>query len=712
MALTYRLRLVAALILFACALAAPAQVGQWVYRAHMATPRTNFAASLGKDGKIYVFGGLSGGQFLTSAECYDPLTDTWSPIAPLPSARAGAAAVTAPDGRIFIIAGANSLGAFGSVLTYDPATDGYGTAANFPAFSGDVAAALAKDGQIVALDYYAGPTPGFYVYSLALDSWSPLPAFGNLFPSAGLGSDASGTVYAVGGISQIGVTDNSAYQFDSHTDAWTPIGSVTTKRARPGIAQAADGRIYVAGGNAIMNVFPTVDVYDPSLKQWTTAPDMQSPRGGMALIADARGRIFAIGGENALFPQTSVVDTVESFQPSLLSGAPVQVQAVEGAQFSGDVATITDKDTSQTASNYVASIGWGDGSQSAGSVVSGPTPGTFRVTGAHTYTASGNVQTTVQITDSDGETLMFHGAAKVADADLHGSGSSLSLSVNAPFNGATATFTDDNPGALAGDFTATIEWGDGFVSDGILAANPSGGFAVKGAHTYTSADTFLIKTTVADKGGSVLPMTGTATVVKPAPVVSARTISATEGAFFTTQVATFTDADSSLTAASFSATVQWGDGTSSNGSVSSNGAGGFAVSGSHAYADEGTYIVTVSVTGTGGSPGTGVGLANVADAPITASGFDLTCKGTVFSNTVASFTDADPHGKASEFTAAIYWGDGKSSAGTVQAAGSGFKVVGSHSYLKRSKYTVTITVKDAGGASASAVTHINVGPVK
>jgi len=129
------------------------------------------------------------------------------------------------------------------------------------------------------------------------------------------------------------------------------------------------------------------------------------------------------------------------------------------------------------------------------------------------------------------------------------------------------------------------------------------------------------------------------------------------------------------------------------------------------YLEEGNLPITVTVA-VGGSSGSSSNVAAVADGIITATGYNLIEKGTSFSDTVATFTDADPNGTATDYTAGIVWGDGKSSNGTIVAFGSGWKVVGSHSYLKRGKYVVTIHIKDAGGATATATTNINVGPVK
>src|SRR5262249_55902327 len=53
----------------------------------------------------------------------------------------------------------------------------------------------------------------------------------------------------------------------------------------------------------------------------------------------------------------------------------------------------------------------------------------------------------------------------------------------AAFSGTVATFTDTDSGA-AGDFTATINWGDGTTSARTIAAGAPGGFPVPRPHTH------------------------------------------------------------------------------------------------------------------------------------------------------------------------------------------------------------------------------------
>ena len=90
-------------------------------------------------------------------------------------------------------------------------------------------------------------------------------------------------------------------------------------------------------------------------------------------------------------------------------------------------------------------------------------------------------------------------------------------------------------------------------------------------------------------------MRGTATV---AGILSgsAAPMSGTEGtALNNVQVASFSTVFTADTAATFTATIDWGDGSGSAGAITGS-AGNFGVGGSHTYADEGTFNFTVTVT--------------------------------------------------------------------------------------------------------------------
>jgi len=209
-------------------------------------------------------------------------------------------------------------------------------------------------------------------------------------------------------------------------------------------------------------------------------------------------------------------------QPITASGTTFS--ATEGASFSGDVATFTDPDAAATASEYSATIDWGDSSATTTGTIGG-SAGSFSVSGTHTYTEEGSFPVTVTITDVDdaGNTDTTNSTATVADAALHAgtftvpSSTSLGNPTNVSFG-----FSDDNTGAPASDFTATIDWGDTSSSTGVIGGS-GGSYTAGGSHTYAADGPYTITVTVVDDGGSTAGATAATSVVvvPPAAALSA-----------------------------------------------------------------------------------------------------------------------------------------------------------------------------------------------
>src|SRR5205823_5543674 len=141
-----------------------------------------------------------------------------------------------------------------------------------------------------------------------------------------------------------------------------------------------------------------------------------------------------------------------------------------------------------------------------------------------------------------------------------------------------------------------------------------------GSHAYREEGSYALHVTINDRGGSTTAADGSVTVADAALTASGASVTAREGSAFSGVVATFGDANPFATAGGFSATVAWGDGTTSAGAVSADGSGGFQVTGSHTYADEGNYAVQVTIYDVGGASTLAASTAAVADAPLTSSG--------------------------------------------------------------------------------------------
>ena len=157
-------------------------------------------------------------------------------------------------------------------------------------------------------------------------------------------------------------------------------------------------------------------------------------------------------------------------------------------------------------------------------------------------------------------------------------------------------------------------------------------------------------------------------------------------------------------------TIDWGDGTQPSPATVNPTTG--ELTGTHTYAEEGIYHASFTYTNSDGGLETRPFDAKVQDAPLTATGTHVDAfAGGQFNGTVATFTDADPAGTPSDYTATINWGDGSTSAGTIiDVPSGGFAVNGSHTYANVGTYTTSITIKDVGGSTATATSSANVIP--
>jgi hypothetical protein len=244
------------------------------------------------------------------------------------------------------------------------------------------------------------------------------------------------------------------------------------------------------------------------------------------------------------------------------------------------------------------------------------------------------------------------------------------------------------------------------------------GFDISGSHTYADEGNYTIKVQVADSGGSSAATNSHAQVVDAALTASPVTFAPVEQTGFTGKVGSFTDSNAFGKASDFTASIDWGNGTISNGTVVANGSGGFDVVGTNTYSEEGSFQVKVSVRDVGGSTTNMTSTAVIVDAPLTPTGLSLTGveAGTV-SGQVARFQDAFTNAPLTDFTTAggratINWGDGSQTVtGAVTqpgGVGTAFAVSGSHVYSDAGTYTVTVTLRDKGGSSATAMSTVTV----
>ena len=159
-----------------------------------------------------------------------------------------------------------------------------------------------------------------------------------------------------------------------------------------------------------------------------------------------------------------------------------------------------------------------------------------------------------------------------------------------------AEFSDEGA-CEPGDYAATVHWGDG-DSPGAVgrrgAVNGSCVYVVRGDHIYVRAGSYPLSVTVAGTGEQGTSAASTATIREAAVRGEVLASSGVAGVPFGQEIAELHDDNRFSTAGDFAATIDWGDGSSSPGTVT-GARGRYGVEGAHTYGVAGQYRVGVSV---------------------------------------------------------------------------------------------------------------------
>ncbi|MCL4507817.1 MAG: PKD domain-containing protein [Chloroflexi bacterium] len=267
-----------------------------------------------------------------------------------------------------------------------------------------------------------------------------------------------------------------------------------------------------------------------------------------------------------------------------------------------------------------------------------------------------------------------------------------SVNEGSPINLSLTDPSDPSSADTAAGFTYAFDCGDG---------SGYGAFGPSNSTTCAAPDpgARTVRGEIRDKDGGVTAYTAAVAIVNVPPSVSTLAVSpepSDEGSAVAVGAA-FTDPGVHDT---FACAVNYGDGTGDlPGTVSGMACHGPA----HAYRDNGSYLVKVSVTdkdgGLGSSSVTHV-VNNVPPAvgPITAPTDPVPVNTIV--NAGASFTDP---GVLDTHTAIWDWGDGTTSVGAVTEANGSGSVSGSHTYTAAGVYTIQLTVTDKDGGTGQSV---------
>jgi uncharacterized repeat protein (TIGR03803 family) len=167
------------------------------------------------------------------------------------------------------------------------------------------------------------------------------------------------------------------------------------------------------------------------------------------------------------------------------------------------VAAFTSGNPKDTAASFSASVNWGDGTYLSGSDLQIIKDGArFHLMAGHDYTQAGEYPVIVKIADTGGARLLLTGTENISSSNIAISGMDLNVKRGILKNQILATFDDNGAASTAADYSATINWGDGSVSAGIVDKGPSSSYRILGSHVFKAPAAYTVSTVVMRSGSA------------------------------------------------------------------------------------------------------------------------------------------------------------------------------------------------------------------
>lgn len=241
----------------------------WSAAGQLQTQRADHSATLLLDGRVLVAGGVAsaGGASLISAELYDPASNSWSPAAPLVETRLSHSANLLQNGQVLVAGGFRDGGrsgtrwALSSAELFDPGTNTWSAAASMAIDHYQHAATTLADGRVLI----TGGNHEFSmataeIYDPATNIWSAAAGLimGRRRHTATLLQNGT-VLIAGGGYFNSPLADAEIY--DPAANIWTATPAASVPRWDHSAVSLPSGAVLVTGGGNQDSVLSSSEVY-------------------------------------------------------------------------------------------------------------------------------------------------------------------------------------------------------------------------------------------------------------------------------------------------------------------------------------------------------------------------------------------------------------------------------------------------------------------
>jgi hypothetical protein len=228
------------------------------WQAGPAQPPARYAiqGAVGTDNKLYVAGGQSIDNppiVYNQFSRFDPATNTWSNLAPLPVAL-GQGTVGAANGKVFLAGGfTGGTSVTNALQIYDIASNTWSSGAAMPNAGIEAAAGAVVNGKFYVMggDDFNNLVNTTYIYDIATNTWTTGAALPDSRTNT-YGTAVNGLIYVYGGVIALSpafVTTDTLLRYDPVANSWSNLGSTGSGLGNYGAdSPFGTGQLLIADG--------------------------------------------------------------------------------------------------------------------------------------------------------------------------------------------------------------------------------------------------------------------------------------------------------------------------------------------------------------------------------------------------------------------------------------------------------------------------------
>ena len=542
---------------------------------------------------------------------------------------------------------------------------------------------------------------------------------------------AGGRVLIVGGLEGRSASTAAAI-FDPISGTATALPGMNVARSFHSATLLADGRVLIAGGWSGSALLDSLELFDPIAGSFELLPaTLMTARASHTALSRPDGSVAILGGQAAdgrggeervdaklesIAPASRGAAGLPAIETDRPSYSPGDTLSVTGSSFlpGETVVLLIDEEPLQHPPYTFSALADAEGriADSTYLVELHGQQASFRLTARGATSGASAVATFVDAALTAQFATGSLGDPNQADQPTISVGSYFSYPNSAICAGGSVVVPLAATLNKATFATVTLPAGGSVrIAAPATATNPAVGGPLS-FNVWTAGDTSTIPSFATGQGlcipstqanqffrANYRPAVGNAApTVTPPPDQAA-----TEGIPTAFNLGLF--ADSSLEAAHWTATIDWGDGTSSTLSLNAAGPLGTQL---HSYPDDGRYQVVISIADAGGLSGSASFIAVVANANprVGALADQAATEGVSRLFPLGSFSDSGAND--GPWTVSVDWGDGSSSQATSAA---GPIAAAAHTYSQAGVFNARVTVKDKDGGAGSASFAVSVSNV-